>query len=289
MKSIRQILCPVDLGAASRQAVRYAIAMARSCEARLTVCHCLNPMDYHAGEKRLAAEAQLRALVQSSMAEEPEPWGDWEGVTIEGDPIIDVIAEAGRRDVDLIILESRRRPLGAAIFGSTAEAICRDALCPVLVLHRDEREWQGGQEGGLAPRRILAAQDFSPAGDAALTFATMLAAEYLAELHLLHVVPENYPETPPGFEFIERQLEEMVPGEARLWCTVKPAVRSGRPAEEILTLAEEREIDLICLGRHREEGEWRELFGTNTDFVLRQAKCPVLVATPLGRQRTARQ
>lgn len=288
MKTIRQILCPVDLETASRQAVRYAMAMARACEARLTVCHCLNPMDYQDTGKREAAEDQLKALVQSSMPEEGEAWLDWEAVTIDGDPIIGVIAEARRGGADLIILESRRRPLGAAIFGSTAEAICRDAVCPVLVLHREEREWQGEREGGLAPRRILAAQDFSLAGDAALAFATVLAAEHQAELHLLHVVPENYPETPPGFEFIEQQLEEMVSEEARLWCTVKPAVRAGRPAEEILTMAEQEEMDLICLGRHREEGEWRELFGTNTDFVLRQAKCPVLVAPP-GLQPAARE
>ncbi|MFZ4628650.1 MAG: universal stress protein [Blastocatellia bacterium] len=288
MKTIRQILCPVDLARASRQAVQYATAMAKACEARLTVCHCLSPMDYHAEEKRQAAEDQLRALVQSSMPEEGEAWLDWEAVTIDGDPIIGVMAEAGRRGVDLIILESRRRPLGAAIFGSTAEAICREAICPVLVLHREEREWQGEWEGDLAPRRILAAQDFSRAGDAALAFATVLAAEHQAELHLLHVVPEDYPETPPGFEFIEQQLEEMVSEEARLWCTVKPAVRAGRPAEEILTLAEQEEMDLICLGRHREEGEWRELFGTNTDFVLRQATCPVLVAPP-GPQPAARE
>jgi nucleotide-binding universal stress UspA family protein len=224
--------------------------------------------------------AQLSTMVNELISESEAPTIEWEVVAIEGDPTVDLVFEANARRVDLIVLSSRRRPLGAAFFGSTAESICRDALSPVLVLHEDARNWEGVQWGELPVRRILAAQDFSPAGDAALAYAAMLAGEYQTELQVLHVIPENYPETPSGVEFIEQQLDEMVPSEAKLWCSVKPVVRMGTPAAEILAQANQGTTDLLCLGRHRGDGEWREIFGSNTDFVLRHAPCPVLVAPP---------
>jgi nucleotide-binding universal stress UspA family protein len=66
-----------------------------------------------------------------------------------------------------------------------------------------------------------------------------------------------------------------------LWCKVIQAVNCGQPYREILSYAEENEIDLICMGVHGAGFAMRALFGSNTDRVLRQAPCPALIARPL--------
>lgn len=58
---------------------------------------------------------------------------------------------------------------------------------------------------------------------------------------------------------------------------------------EVLTYAEEQEIDLICMGVRGVGFDLRALFGSNTDRVLRQAPCPVLIARPLKVDVLARK
>ena len=83
---------------------------------------------------------------------------------------------------------------------------------------------------------------------------------------------------PGEMQFIEEQMERLISPEARLWCAVKPVVRTGKPADEILGYAREQASDLICIGRHGRTGGIGEIFGSTTDKILRLAHCPVLVA-----------
>jgi nucleotide-binding universal stress UspA family protein len=78
-----------------------------------------------------------------------------------------------------------------------------------------------------------------------------------------------------------RKLHTAVSGETYLWCEVKTAVRWGRPYQEILSFAKEREIDLILMGAHGAGYSKQALFGSNVDRVMRQSPCPLLVARPL--------
>lgn len=80
-----------------------------------------------------------------------------------------------------------------------------------------------------------------------------------------------------------RRLQESVHGEVHLWSNVKHAVQYGRPYEEILSYAETNEIDLISMGAHGTGFGIHTLFGSNVDRVLRQARCPVLIARPLSQ------
>jgi nucleotide-binding universal stress UspA family protein len=211
------------------------------------------------------------------------------------DPGDCITREAARYGADLIIMRSRRRPHRAALLGSIAESVSRTAPCPVLVLHDDEREWVNGGEREIALKRILVAYDFSDYSELALTLGLLIAQEYQAELHLLHVLPPftlNEPEIswyPLGKESIyhkaARRLQKAVPDEAHLWCKIKNVVSEGQPYREILHYAERNEVDLICIGAHGAGFGLLTLFGSNVDRVLRQAPCPVLVSRPLRHAR----
>ena len=188
------------------------------------------------------------------------------------------------------MMRSRRRPHRAALLGSTAESVCRNAPCPVLVLHHDEREFVN-DELRVDLKRVLVAYDFSDYSELALKYALSLAQEHQAELHLLHVLPPNsvsepeiawYPvEGESPYHKAARRLQRVVPSEVHLWCDVKTAVSEGNPYREILSYADSNGIDLISVGAHGAGFGMRALFGSNVDRVLRQAPCPVLVARPL--------
>jgi nucleotide-binding universal stress UspA family protein len=292
MIGFKHILCPTDLTPESNAALRYAVALADAYEAKLTVCHCAesqSPVDKTTlGNFSKRVESYVRQWTGVGHC----PPADFEGIVINGptngagEAIVKAAAE---RNVDLIVMRSRRRSAAAALLCSVTEAVCRTAPCPVLVTHPNEREWAGLTSCDIDLRKILVAQDFSIESELALQLAISLAQEYQTELHLLHVLPVALApvaaDLPPGAELdfhrAARALQRSIPDEAYLWCKVVQAVKCGQPYREILSYAEENGIDLICMGVHGAGFAMRALFGSNTDRVLRQAPCPALIARPL--------
>jgi len=277
MINIKRILCPTDLSPLSGKAMRYALALARAHEAQLMFFHCGPEVD---------GEEKLRASVSEHTGA-----SDARLIVTAADDIGEAIMmQAQAENVDLIVMRSRRRPHRAALLGSTAESVCRNAPCPVLVMHNDEQELVSNQLT-LNLKRVLVAYDFSDYSELALKYGLSIAQEHQAELHLVHVLPPrslNEPEIawyPLGgdsaYHTAARRLQRVVPAEVHLWCEVKTAVSEGHPYREILNYAEKNQIDLISVGAHGAGFGMRALFGSNVDRVLRQAPCPVLVARPL--------
>lgn len=276
MINIKRILCPTDLSPLSGTAVRYALALARAHEAQLIFFHCTPEID---GEEKLRASVSEHGSSDARL------------IVADADDIGEAIMmQAQGEQIDLIVMRSRRRPHRAALLGSTAEAVCRNAPCPVLVMHNDEQEFVSN-ELTVNIARVLVAYDFSDYSELALKYGLSIAQEHQAELHLLHVLPPNSVNAPEiawypikgesTYHNAARRLQRVVPAEVHLWCDVKTAVSEGHPYREILNYAEKNEIDLISVGAHGAGFGMRALFGSNVDRVLRQAPCPVLVARPL--------
>ncbi len=289
MITIKRILCPTDFSDESDAALRYAIALAGAYEAKLLVCHCAatsTPIDDKAREE---FDHQVEASIRrwTGVGHRPQP--GYASIIAQGEAGEAITKAAAEERVDLIVMRSRRRPVAASLLGSTAEAVCRTAPCPVLITHPDEREWVGLTSGEIDLQKILVGADFSIDSELALRLAITFAQEYQAELHMLHTLPvamaqaalDLPPEMENDFQRAARVLKQSVPDEAYLWCNVFQAVKGGPPYREILSYAEENEIDLICLGARGAGFAMRALFGSNTDRVLRQAPCPVLIARPL--------
>jgi nucleotide-binding universal stress UspA family protein len=274
MIGFKHILCPTDLTPESDAALRYAVALAAA---------------YVDETSRVKFRKRVDSCVRQWTGVGHCPPADFEGIVIEGHPGEAIVKTAAERRVDLIVMRSRRRPIAAALLGSVTEAVCRTAPCPVLVTHPDEREWAGLTSREIDLRKILVAQDFSIESELALQLAISLAQEYQTELHLLHVLPaalapvgaDLTPGADSDFHRAALALQRSIPDEAYLWCKVVQAVKCGQPYREILSYAEENEIDLICMGVHGAGFAMRALFGSNTDRVLRQTPCPALIARPL--------
>ena len=74
-----------------------------------------------------------------------------------------------------------------------------------------------------------------------------------------------------------RKLQELIPEQARTYCTVDTAVVEGRAYREILRQATERQSDLIVMGVHGRGALDLLVFGSTTHHVIRASACPVLI------------
>ena len=289
MINLRRILCPTDLSPDSDEALRYAIALTRAYDAKLVISHCIESPAFNTESGREQIRKSIEDGISSHLAFGSLSSLNYEISIFEGTPDTCIPQLAAMQHVDLIVMRSRRRPIAAALLGSTAEAVCRTAPCPVMVTHPHEHEWVGKTTGEIDLKRILVAHDFSIDSELALSYGLLLAQEYQAEVHLMHVLP--YAPVPAGqgmtigeteaFEQASKRLQSSIPEEVYLWCKVKQVIRSGQPYREILMYSEEENIDLVCMGVHGAGFAMRALFGSNSDRVLRQAPCPVLITRPL--------
>ena len=97
--------------------------------------------------------------------------------------------------------------------------------------------------------------------------------------NIIHSVPAVAELSVP-VEFFERAREESqaelaeMAKEAGLDATV--VVKTGHPAQDILTIADEHKVNLIIIGSHR-PGLQDYLLGSTAARVVRHAQCPVLV------------
>ena len=294
MIKVERILCPTDLSTESDEGLRYAVALARVYEAKLFLLHCSETdwfVDEEEGEKM---QSQMDRLFAGSLVPHLGPGTvnelNWQGLVRANVYHIGkaIVREAIEQKIDLIVMRSRRRPRTAVLFGSTAETVCRNAPCPVLVTHPLEREWVSLSSGEIDLSRVLIAHDFSRDSEIAMNFGLSLVQEYQAEVHLMHVLDTAGHEEPElawsssttgnAYTFTARKLQETLPREVLLWCNFVNVVRCGKVHEEILNYAKEHEIDLICMGVSGSDWTVGKLLGSNVDRVLREAPCPVLVA-----------
>jgi nucleotide-binding universal stress UspA family protein len=144
----------------------------------------------------------------------------------------------------------------------------------------------------IFPTKILLASDGSEEAELALETAIDLTNTTNSELHVVTVggveyrhaydIPESGDLLKETFEAIEREaqekLDEQVKKIEEARGTVTEAhLRTGRAAEEIVTLSEEIGAGLIVIGSRGRGGIRRALMGSVSDSVIRHAHCPVLV------------
>jgi nucleotide-binding universal stress UspA family protein len=303
MIKIERILCPTDFSTESQEALRYAVAVTLASEATLILLHCTKIKSANGESKGEELSVEMANRFKAALSDQIQTAAlshlKWQPLAVNdvGDIGEEIRHQAHKRRVDLIVMGSRRRPHAAALLGSTAEKVSRNAPCPVLVTHPREREWVSPTTGKIDLQRILVAHDFSTDSELALNYGLSLAQEIQAEVHLLHVLdnagkaePEiawSSSSTGNAYTFVARRLQQAVPKEVFLWCNVVSAVRSGKASQEILAYAEEQRIDLICIGASGSDWGLGKLFGSNVDRVLREAPCPVLVARQIKQAEGA--
>ena len=84
-----------------------------------------------------------------------------------------------------------------------------------------------------------------------------------------------------GRQWVAEALDKIAAKAKDKGLTVRPLMRTGAPAQEIVDLATAEHADLVIMGTHGRGGVSRVLLGSVADRVIRLAPCPVLtVRTP---------
>lgn len=279
--SIKRILCVSTLTSESSEALDYALLLARSYNAKLFCFHAVETKleDYHAEFSEI--ENRFTRSIATYLNPALPPVLDWEIIVEEGNAAEKIVETAIKQNIDIIVMLSRRRPLSAAILGSTAEVVCKTAPCSVFVIHPEEESWTNEATGKIDLNRVLVGCDFSEYSNLSFVYALEFAQTYGSEIDLLQVLPKNIRNSwspvlgNPIHQSMER-LENLIPDAINN--KINRFVAEGEPFQEILKHAEERNVNLICIGAHGKDSKQEYFFGTTTDKILRSSPCPVLVS-----------
>jgi nucleotide-binding universal stress UspA family protein len=290
--SIKNILYATDFSPVAELALPYVKGLAQQYGAKVHALHVQFPTNYPivtpealphmvaVQEEQARMEAQqldemFAGLPHNVTISQGDPWPT-NGTAISA-ALIDAVVQ---QKIDLIVIGTHGRTgVGRALLGSVAEEIFRTASCPVLTVGPHV---SADTERSSKMKEIIYATDFSPESLAALPFAVSLSQEHAARLTLLHVVGEDEPgdlvHAEQYAESIRRQLQNLVPPEAGLWCEARFKVVHGHPAERIVEDAIAIGADLIVLGVRSAGGH----MGTTTHLmrhtahrIVTQAQCPV--------------
>ncbi len=298
MVAIKRIVCPIDFSDFSQHALEHAAGVARWYESQVTVLHVIpiQPPPVSQSEfdgYQLTPQAPpielgpIAAAVQRFCAPVIQG-GRAETVVRVGNPLDEIVGEVGARAADLLVMGTHGRSGFDRLFlGSVAERVIRKVSCPVMTVPPRNRHLAGGP---IVYKTILCPIDFSPPSVRALEFALTLAKEAGGRLILMHAIEVQTDEmmfgekthytVPEYFRYLredaQKQLDSMVPDEARAWCTPECRLPSGTPYRQILATADETDADLIVMGVAGRAGFSTMLLGSTTNQVLRGATCPVL-------------
>ena len=289
------ILCATDFSDFSNHTISYGVALAKEFEAKLFVSHVIDLSSVAIyGEFQLDPVGQQDRIMEDADTQLKELTGDqpipWEPLISVGKPADEISRAVEEKDIDLVITATRGRSgLKRIILGSVTERLMRTLGCPLLVVNSPEHKFVSTADQVVKIEKILVGCDFSPDSDQAFNYALSLAQEFEAELHLTHVIEpprqsevhrEDTPiseEMPQNYrDLINRKLKEMVPVEARYWCTPQTGLLEGQAYEEIVRYAELTDIDMIVLGVRGHGLVKTLLLGSTTDRVVRRSPCPVL-------------
>ena len=139
------VLVPTDFSEFAEQALDYAIRLARTLNARLTVLHVIQPIPLAGVDMGVALPAtylqEVEEAVQGSMeaalARVTAAGLTGERVVLYGVPFQEIVETAKARQVDLIIMGTHGRTgLLHVLLGSVAEKVVRLAPCSVLVVRQ---------------------------------------------------------------------------------------------------------------------------------------------------------
>ena len=293
MTGISRVLCPVDFSETSQHALDYAGAIAHWYEARLTLLFVfpnlavmdLPPLVLEDADRerllvamrRMVDRAPSRAVVDYCIREA--------GLVHD-----EIVAQSAAMHADLLVIGTHGRSGFQRLFlGSVTEKVIRKAACPTLVV---PPRAPGANTAPVEFRRILCPVDFSDSSLDGLARAISMAEEFGTQLTLLHLVelPRRLDQEPGAFDIdrtrareaavtdARRRLHDLIPEQARTYCTVETAVIEGSAHHAILRYVTEHDCDLVVMGVHGRGALDRLLFGSTTHHVIRAAACPVLIA-----------
>lgn len=270
----------------------YAVAQAKAYGATLTLIHVIPPSESLAFDASAMPYADAVAMEAEAkqILEETAVMARSSGVACDflvrhgspGDIVRDIVHKIGA--TRLIMGTHGRRNLKRLILGSVANEIIRYINIPVCAIGPNAH----ATPPHGTPQKILHPVSLAEGCEPSAQVAIEIAQFHKVPITLLHVLVRDLHREYDSNRFVERvlsQLQMLVPEDAPLWTHSTLRTEVGEAVEQILTVANEMNADLIVLGVGSEASFW-PLDGDNTAYeIIAQARCPVLTvrrSVPVG-------
>jgi len=135
----KHLVVPTDFGEPAQAALNYAIELAMTYEAKLTLLHVYGvPTVYYPDAVSWPLEELGRAAqtsLDTAVAQVRERYKNTHGHVEVGDPREAILKYAKESDADLLVIGTHgRRGLAHLVLGSVAEWLVRTAPLPVLTV-----------------------------------------------------------------------------------------------------------------------------------------------------------
>lgn len=276
---IKTILVGVDGSEHARAAVSYAIWLARRLDARLTGLHVVDIVSiegsfFHDISGSLGFEPYLdfTSKIRDALHErgrallaEFEETCRREGVRAETSLQIGVVpGEICERahEVDLVVIGNRgvNHRFSTGLLGGVTESVTRQCARPVLVTPAEFREI----------RSPLLAYDGSERASAAMRVAADVCAHLSLPLAVLTVCRD----AERGEQIVEQARRYL----ASYSIQITAEVVAGQAYERIPAKIREAGHDLVFMGSHGHGRIIEMVLGSTTEYVLRNAPCPVFLS-----------
>ena len=140
--STQHFLVPIDFSQYADYALDYAMTLAKTLQARLTLLHVIHAMPLGVTDMGTALpysylqelEAEITQNMQTYLKRVQDAGLEGDTMVVHGMPFDEIVQTAKTNNVNLIIMGSHGRTgLGRLFLGSVAEKVVRLAPCPVLV------------------------------------------------------------------------------------------------------------------------------------------------------------
>jgi nucleotide-binding universal stress UspA family protein len=188
-------------------------------------------------------------------------------VRLGEEPFREIVNEARERQADLIVLRRRGRRgfLTNVLLGEMVHTVTGHAPCDVLIVPRAAQLWS---------RAIVVATDGSPHSTRATTVAGAVAVHAGLPLIVISVVEPHHGDEATATGHMEQALAVVRGAGAQATGRV---ASGGKPAEVILSVAQEAGADLIVIGRRGINRLERILVGSTSERVASHANSAVLI------------
>jgi nucleotide-binding universal stress UspA family protein len=275
--TFERILVPTDFSETSQRALEYAKAIAKQDNSQLLLVHVSPPMNLitppeaawvDVAELESAEEERL----EQSGAELRSEGYRARTISMTGALYDELLSAVKENGVDLIVLGTHgRKGYDRLLLGSDAEAILRQAHCPVFLVGPVAPALQGKT---WRLREVICATTLDPRSAKVAAFAHKLAAQHGADLVLFHA--QNPDSQDPDWVSFEEAFHHYVPQGFGACSCLRTRLVSTAPGTSIVDLAKQRGCDLIVMGAHPASSMATHLSPGTAAKVLIEAPCPVM-------------
>jgi nucleotide-binding universal stress UspA family protein len=294
---IKKILWPTDGSRESEESLNAALYLARAYGSEII---CLHVSQIHIPVTDLypSYETVIMDVVKNTeerfgrefkRIESENPDVKFSSRIVRGSVVDWIIDTAKSESADLIVMGKKGHGLiGSALLGSNTLKVLRSSHVPVLSVKPGE---------DYTIKKILVPFDISDTADSSLLYAMGLAGKLGSAIKVAYVfwIDANVYEVSPDLvselsAHSARELAQRVDDIKAGFRRDNPGAPATRietrvltgvsPALTVTDFAAENGFDLIVISTHGRKGLERLILGSETEKIIREARCPVIALKP---------